>query len=90
MKLVCNISDTTNCDMNSAIRIWSRGTKQQILSMNGKSTNESKYTTDEGKNEFSLIIKHFSQEDVNHKYSCSHGFDRNFKILAINNSFESK
>lgn len=90
MKLICRIFNIMNCSRNTDIQIWTGGPKQQILTMDGTSVNESKYTTQAEHDGFSLKIKRFSKEDVNLKYSCSYGFYTHANVLAINDSFESE
>ncbi|CAG2254359.1 unnamed protein product [Mytilus edulis] len=51
-----------NCSRNTDIQIWTGGQKQQILTMDGTSVNESKYTTQAEHDGFSLKIKGFSKK----------------------------
>ncbi|CAC5378128.1 unnamed protein product [Mytilus coruscus] len=70
-------------------RIWFGGPDQKILSVDGVSFDPSKYLSEINYNGFSVIIKHFSIEDMNHEYRCSYGFDEYSNSLSIDDNYES-
>ena len=66
------------------VRLWSIG-KQQLI-YNGVSTDATKYEdrTNLSSTEFSLVIKNYTESDLNIDYTCSCGFRSYTKLLGLN------
>lgn len=66
-------------------RKWKRGRgrSQKLILFNGSSANSSKYQEVVKKNGFDLVIKDFSEDDMNVNYSCFYEFLSYSKNLTI-------
>lgn len=64
-------------------RKWKGGKSQKLLMFNGSSANSSKYQEVVKKNGFDLVIKDFTEDDMNVNYSCFYEFSSYSKNLTI-------
>lgn len=91
VQLICYTSGESEQSMNiTRSRTWFRGPKQELISIDGVSFRKSKYSTATYKENFSMTIRHFSQEDMKREYTCYYGTDNYAKINLINESYESE
>lgn len=86
VKLFCNASSIGDCCKTKSRR-WNGGPEQVTLTLNEISSS-SKYTSTMVVDGFTLVIRDFSEKDINILYTCSYGFQHYEHILSINNSFE--
>jgi hypothetical protein len=68
------------------VRQWFGGHKNKLLLYNGVSVDARKYEdgTNLSSTEFSLVIKNYTESDLNINYACSCGFMSYTKHLALN------
>lgn len=80
--LTCIVEQKDHCDSKSTRR-WDRD--QNILLINGHSTNASKYfeVADQPCYNFSLVIMNFGITDVNCEYRCTFEFETSRKMLTL-------
>jgi hypothetical protein len=83
-----NIILTCKTDRRGAcqVRQWFGGHKNKLLLYNGVSVDATKYEdiTNLSSTEFSLVIKSYTESDLNINYTCSCGFKSYTKHLALN------
>ena len=68
------------------VRLWYGGHKDNLLLYNKVSRDATKYEdrTNVSSTEFSLIIKNYTESDLNINYTCSCGFKWYTKHLGLN------
>ena len=68
------------------VRQWYGGHKDKLLLYNKVSRDVTKYEdkTNLSSTEFSLVIKNYTESDLNINYACSCGFKSYTKRLALN------
>lgn len=92
VRLVCNISCCSR-NQGTAQASWDilRDKISINVAANSHSRDISKYEVLVGENRCSLVIKNFSQTDVNISYTCTSNFKSYTKVLEINeDEFERK
>jgi hypothetical protein len=90
-----NIILTCKTDKISAcsVRQWYNGDQNKLLLFNSGSVDATKYEdkTNLSSTEFSLVIKNYTESDLNINYKCSCGFNSYTKLLGLNdNNFIGK
>ena len=70
------------------IRQWYGGPKKKLLLYNNGSVDATKYEdrTNLPSTEFSLVIKNYTESDLNVNYACSCGFKSYTKRLDLSNN----
>ena len=85
-----NIILTCKTDRRDACRVrqWYGGHKNKLLLYNNVSRDATKYEdrTNLSSTEFSLVIKNYTESDLNINYTCSCGFKSYTKRLGMNNN----
>ena len=87
--LTCKTDRTDAC----LVRQWFSGHKKKLLLYNNGSVDATKYEdrTNLSSTEFSLVIKNYTESDLNINYTCSCDFKSYTKRLALNdNNFIGK
>lgn len=84
--LYCNTSVVENCCTNTAT--WMKDF--DVIVHHGVSTDSSKYTEEQRSDGFSLIIKKFEKDDINHQYSCLYDFFSYSAVLKVNKYIPTK
>ena len=82
-----NIILTCKTDRSSCqVRQWYGGDKNKLLLYNKGSVDATKYEdrTNLSSTEFSLVIKNYTESDLNINYACSCGFKSYTKLLGLN------
>jgi hypothetical protein len=76
------LTDTREC----RVRQWYGGHKDKLLLYNKVSRDVTKYEdrTNLSSTEFSLVIKNYTESDININYTCSCGFKSYTKLLGLN------
>ena len=76
------LTDRTACP----VRKWYEGHKDKLLLYNNVSRDATKYEdrTNLSSTEFSLVIKNYTESDLNINYTCSCGFESYTKRLVLN------
>lgn len=77
--LYCNASGAENCCTNTAT--WMKDF--DIIIHHGASIDTSKYNQKQHSDGFSLIIKHFDEDDINHQYTCLYDFFSYSEVLEL-------
>ncbi|CAC5421876.1 unnamed protein product [Mytilus coruscus] len=88
--LTCHLDEIFTHPKDCTVRQWSGGPERRGLVYNGYSSDSNKYEeyTNMGSFEFSLIIKHLTESDIDVNYTCSCGFNTSTKNLSLDaNSF---
>ena len=91
--LTCKTGHVLTDRAECPVRQWYGGHKNKILLYNNVSRDASKYEdkTNLSSMEFSLVIKNYTESDLNINYKCSCGFNSYTKRLSINdNNFLGK
>ena len=85
-----NIILTCKTDKRSAclVRQWYKGDQSKILLYNNGSVDATKYEDkmNVSSTEFSLVIKNYTESDLNINYTCACGFEFCTKRLGLNDS----
>ena len=90
-----NIILTCKTDKRSAcsVRQWYNGHQNKLLLYNNGSVDATKYEdrTNLSSTEFSLVIKNYTESDLNINYTCACGFEFYTKCLGLDdNNFIGK
>ncbi|XP_076089187.1 uncharacterized protein LOC143059552 [Mytilus galloprovincialis] len=82
IELHCNLDDNTTLTNH---RHWSKGDNVNVLVVNGKTVNDTKYSEklDKAKRISILTITSLEPGDVNVPYTCQHGFHTYKKVLNM-------
>lgn len=78
--LFCNATIVENCCTNTAT--WMKDF--DVIVHHGASADSSKYTEKQHSDGFSLVIKRFEKDDINHQYTCLYDFFSYSAVLTIN------
>ncbi|XP_052074868.1 uncharacterized protein LOC127712462 isoform X2 [Mytilus californianus] len=83
--LTCYLEDISTNPKDCPVRQWSGGPKRMGLVYNGYSSDKNKYEEyiNQQSFEFSMIIKNFTEFDINVSYTCSCGFHSSTKNLTL-------
>lgn len=86
--LTCKVGYPLKNSKECPVREWSGGRSGRGILYNQFPSNKTKYEdrTNDESDEFSLVIKHFDELDVNKNYTCSCGFDSSTTTLKLDNS----
>lgn len=86
MRLACTANETEIPLDKPHSRSWSGGPLNKVLCMNAVSADLSKYyeVLGKDKSQYILVIKQFSEADVDCEYKCIVGVDETRKTLQIN------
>ena len=86
--LTCKTGHVLTDRVECPIRQWYGGHKDKLLLYNKVSRDVTKYEdrTNLSSTEFSLVIKNYTESDININYTCSCGFKSYTKRLGINNN----
>ncbi|XP_076106721.1 uncharacterized protein LOC143075246 isoform X2 [Mytilus galloprovincialis] len=88
VKLTCMVDRKKGCD-KTVTRRWDLGSDRNTLLLNGYSINSSKYYEESNDpcDNFSLVIMHFDNNDVNEEYWCSFGVETSRQMLMLDDRY---
>lgn len=83
--LTCYLEDISTNPKDCPVRQWSGGPKRKGLVYNGYSSDNNKYMEYANRDSFqySLIIRHLAESDINVNYTCTCGFHTSTKNLSL-------
>jgi hypothetical protein len=86
--LTCKTRHVLTDRVECPVRQWYGGHKDKLLLYNKVSLDATKYEdrTNVSSTEFSLVIKNYTESDLNINYTCSCGVKSYTKRLGINNN----
>jgi hypothetical protein len=86
--LTCKTGHVLTDRVKCPVRQWYGGHKDKLLLYNAVSCDVTKYEdrTNVSSTEFSLVIKNYTESDLNINYTCSCGFKSYTKRLGLNDS----
>jgi hypothetical protein len=84
--LTCQTGHVLTDRAECPVRQWYGGHKDKLLLYNKVSLDATKYEdrTNLSSTEFSLVIKNYTESDLNINYTCSCGFKSYMKLLGLN------
>ena len=91
--LTCKTGHVLTDRAECPVRQWYGGHKDRLLLYNNASLDATQYEdrTNLSSTEFSLVIKHYTESDLNMNYTCSCGFRSYTKRLGLSdNNFIGK